>query len=167
MDEKTIEPLDAGVIGDRLEVWAGAPAPSPPYIVVALIILVAIGGPILFVHIGVRSVFLTAMALMLPLAAAFAVAGTIGDWRRYHGDRQVRIRAWVTGEGVTLCGRRDQNDSYPWPEIADARINLSSLILHLHSESGGQTRQAIRFSRLQTPVTMIESRLQAGLRSKK
>ncbi len=167
MDEIDAEPLDAGTIGDRLEVWAGAPAPSPPYIVVALIVLVAIIGPILFVHIGVPSVLLTAMALLLPLAAAFAVAGTIGDWRRYHGDRAVRIRAWVTGEGVTLCGRRDQNDPYPWAEIADARVNLSSLILHLHSESGGQTRQAVRFSRLQTPATLIEARLQAGVKSKK
>ncbi|HQT88415.1 MAG TPA: hypothetical protein PK677_07640 [Acidiphilium sp.] len=157
----------SGATMSELEVWAGAPAASPPYIVVVLIVLIALGGPILFVHIGAKSLFLTAMALLLPIAAALVVAGAIGDWRRYHVDREVRIRALVTPDGVSLRGLRDQNDHYRWDEIADARVTLSVLMLHLNSEGGGRTRRAMRFSRLQTPVEMIDARLQTGISTKK
>jgi hypothetical protein len=150
-----------------LEVWAGAPAPSPPYLVVALMVLIALGGPIMFVHIGAKSLFLTAMALLLPIAAALVVAGAIGDWRRYHQDCAVRIRALLTPDGVSLRGLRDQNDHYRWDEIADARVTLSALILHLHGEGGQRTRRAMRFSRLQTPVEMIAARLKTAISIKK
>lgn len=168
MDEKDAEPGHAsGASMAELEVWAGAPAPSPPYIVVGLIVLIALGGPIMFLHIGAKSLFLTAMALLLPVAAALVVAGAIGDWRRYHLDRGVRIRALVAPEGITIRGLRDQNDHYRWDEIADARVTLSALMLHLHSEGGGRTRRAMRYSRLQTPVEMIDARLRAGISAKK
>ncbi|GAA5264174.1 hypothetical protein ACOSOMT5_P0594 [Acidiphilium sp. MT5] len=170
MDEHEAE-LEAQRAGDTglavLEVWAGAPAPSPPYLVVALMVLIALGGPIMFVHIGAKSLFLTAMALLLPIAAALVVAGAIGDWRRYHQDRAVRIRALLTPDGVSLRGLRDQNDHYRWDEIADARVTLSVLILHLHGEGGQRTRRAMRFSRLQTPVEMITARLKTAISIKK
>ena len=170
MDEHEAE-LEAQRAGDTglavLEVWAGAPAPSPPYLVVALMVLIALGGPIMFVHIGAKSLFLTAMALLLPIAAALVVAGAIGDWRRYHQDRGVRIRALITPDGVSLRGLRDQNDHYRWDEIADARVTLSVLMLHLHGEGGQRTRRAMRFSRLQTPVEMIDARLKTSIQIKK
>jgi hypothetical protein len=170
MDENNADPAAQRAQGTNmavLEVWAAAPAPSPPYIVVALIVLIALGGPILFVHIGAKSLFLTAMALLLPIAAALVVAGAIGDWRRYHQDREVRIRALVTPDGVSMRGPRNQNDHYRWDEIADARVTLSVLMLHLHGENGRRTRRAMRFSRLQTPVEMIDARLRAAIQNKK
>ena len=170
MDENDAIPHDQHVQRTSmavLELWAGAPAPSPPYIVVALIVLIALGGPIMFVHIGAKSLLLTAMALFLPIAAAFVVAGAIGDWRRYHQDRGVRIRATLTPDGVSLRGLPDQNDHYRWDEIADARVTLSVLMLHLHGEGGQRTRRAIRFSRLQTPVEMIDARLKKAISIKK
>ncbi len=170
MDEHEAEMAASGAQNTRLavlEIWAAAPSPSPPYLVVALIVLIALGGPIMFVHIGAKSLFLTAMALLLPIAAALVVAGAIGDWRRYHQDRGVRIRALITPDGVSLRGLRDQNDHYRWDEIADARVTLSVLMLHLHGEGGQRTRRAMRFSRLQTPVEMIDARLKMSIQIKK
>ncbi len=143
---------------------AGPPKPQPPLIVSLLIVAVGIAAPIVFVRDAVPSLFLTIAAILPPIAGAIALYGTIESYRRYQHDRQVRMRALISADGVALYRKFDAPpEQHPWDEIAAASLLSGALMLHLRGEGGRRTRCALRFSRLETPPEIVQERLNAGL----
>jgi hypothetical protein len=150
----------------ELALRAGPPKPQPPLIVSLLIVAVGIAAPIVFVRDAVPSLFLTIGAFLPPIAGAIALYGTIDSYRRYQDDRGTRMRASVGPDGVTLYRRLNTPpERYPWGEIASAALLPGTLMLQLRGEGGKLTRCALRFSGLETPVEIIQEKLNAGLKT--
>lgn len=153
-----------GRLDEELALRAGPPSVSPPLPIALMIFALGVLGPIVFVRDARPSVFLTAAALLLPVAGALAVIGSIESLRRRRGDRAVRARALIRADGVALMGRPGESEQHPWADIAAADATRTTLILHLHGEGGKRTRRAIRYGGLETPVELIRSRLAQGLK---
>ena len=151
---------------DEIALRAGPPAPQPPLIVSLLIAAVGIAAPVVFVRNGVPSPFLTIAAILPALAGLLALYGTIDSFRRYHNDRAIRMRASIGPDGVTLYRRPElPPEQHFWTEIIAASAMRSVLMLYLRGDGGKRVRCALRFSRLETPIEVLQEKLNAGLKN--
>lgn len=152
-------------LGDELALRAGPPPVSPPLPLSLMIFGLGILGPFVFVRAAVPSVYLTAVALLVPVAGTVAVIGSVESMRRRHGDREVRTRAVIGPAGISLLARPGETEHHAWADIAAAEANASMLVLHLRGEGGRHTRRAIRYGGLETPVELIRGRITQGLQA--
>jgi hypothetical protein len=153
-------------VPNEIALRAGPPKPQPPLVVSLLILAIGFAAPVVFVRNGVPSLFLTIAAILPPIAGLLALYGTIESYRRYQDDRMVRMRALIGPEGIALYRRLGAApERHPWEEISAGSIIGSALILRLKGEGGGLVRCALRFSALETPMEILQARLNAGLKT--
>ncbi|MDD2875738.1 MAG: hypothetical protein PHT60_00760 [Acidiphilium sp.] len=158
------EPDDQSIrADDALSLRAGAAPISPPLIVALMILALGMIGPIVFVRDAVPSLFLTIMAILLPVAGVVAMIASVESLRRRRADPHMRARAIISPDGIMLLPRPNVREHYRWHEIAAAHATKSAFMVHLKGEDGKSTRRAIRYGGLETPVAMIEGRIAVAL----
>ena len=76
------------------------------------------------------------------------------------------MRALIGGDGIALYRRIGvPPERHPWAEIAGGSVLNGVLMLHLRGDGGRLARCALRYSALETPLEVLQARLNAGLQN--
>jgi hypothetical protein len=133
------------------------PPPKPPLVIALAIILAGLIAPFLFLRAGSPSPFLAIAALALALAGVFALAGALHGRGRRLVDPNCRLRARISGTGITLYNSPPPAPGVFFPTHQISKIHLlpGALIIHTAETYPTPGRHVVRFSKLQTPRSDI------------
>ncbi|MDE8349892.1 MAG: hypothetical protein POG74_10490 [Acidocella sp.] len=123
---------------------AGPPAANPPVLLAALVVLISLSGPYLFVMAGIPNLLLGIAAAALAIAGIVTALAAATAQKRYHADKQPRPRARITPDGITFLPKPGSGNEqvFTLEHIAAVQLLQRALIVdtHKHHPKPGRHR---------------------------
>jgi hypothetical protein len=126
-------------------------------------VIASLFAPILFVTEGAANPLLGISILALWAAGIIAVLGVLNGRRRLRDDPEIRVRAEIGVEGITLFKAPfpSTGQFFPVSQIAKARLFDNSLVVLTTETHPAPGRYALRFGKALTRRDRITAALTA------
>jgi len=130
-----------------IQLLAGPPPANPPIFIAAIIVVLSLVAPILFLKTGAPGPLLGIAALALAVAGIVTASAAVKARLQRQSDLAVRPRVTVNADGITLHRKPAPAPAefFPFDHIDEARLLAGTLILRINTANPAPGRHILRF----------------------